>query len=607
MTNTANRGGKSVGGVARSSVEEEYIRNLQQQVYLLELETRFMRNNVTDDPPMGSGGGASAITRGLGGAGQPPDSIRQGTMPLNDAIKGLKYKYVELQEKHKQDLKKLEDKLEHYKTENHLQALNIQNIERDREELKSELKGIRDHHASEKDKLYGELIAMRKKQEISASDYARLEKTHQRLASEKQQLKSTTAHAEDDARKYRDQVEELLHINATLKVRVEELHKEVNILQARAEDNEANNYPKDLENLRTRIEELKSENMAMIVDVQQAETRAKQEEHLRQRISVDCEELIKCNVHLKSEVEDMQKRMKKELESREQKVRRRQEQIKDAEETREELAKIRDEMTLHKIAMDNKERKLQDYKSQVSSMENALNSALETRNVLEERIAELESRANSQESELIQIGQDKSLLIDDVAELRNTSEIKAMRLQQLIKENQDLKVQLDKFSREMSARKEFSHLITAIESSGENYMHLMRNMRSYLGRKHEDGPSIADEIDEVIANENVGSGSGGASGQGSHSRQRGAGDDESDTDDVRQRPSLYSHSHQHHHHQSKESHLAGGRRKSVERSRSRATQERRGSRGRDGRDRSKDSRCSSTYSGSRRDNSSSDE
>jgi hypothetical protein len=66
-----------------------------------------------------------------------------------------------------------------------------------------------------------------------------------------------------------------------------------------------------------------------------------------------------------------------------------------------------------------------------------------------------------------------SLLVDDVAELRNTGEIRSSKIQALLKENQDLQVQVDKFMREMTARKEFTSLIGQIESSGENYMHLV--------------------------------------------------------------------------------------------------------------------------------------
>ncbi|KAJ3381392.1 hypothetical protein HDU84_005138 [Entophlyctis sp. JEL0112] len=185
-------------------------------------------------------------------------------------------------------------------------------------------------------------------------------------------------------------------------------------------------------------------------------------------------------------------------------MQKRHENIREAEEVKEELNRLKDEYSMVKIALDNKDRKLQDLRAQINSMENALNNALETRNILEERCEELESRTQAQEAELIQIGQDKSLLIDDVAELRNTTEIKTSKLQQLLFENQELKVQVEKFKRETYARQEFQHLISEIEAKGENYLHLMRNMKSYLHRpnqrKESSGDADAIESDKDSSN-----------------------------------------------------------------------------------------------------------
>ncbi|KAJ3399646.1 hypothetical protein HDU80_007714 [Chytriomyces hyalinus] len=477
----------------RSRVEDEYIRNLQQQVYLMELETRYLRTNRGDSGGVqGSGGNGS-------GAGQlhasGSDHQHHGSSaPLNDAIKGLKSKYVELQESHKRDLKKFEHEFERTKTNEQVLQLSLKAAQKESEELKEELKSIREHHTAEKDKLYGELLAHRKKSEIAISEHARLQKTHQRISMEKQQNASAMQHALEDAKKYRDQVEELLHINATLKVRVEELYKQNTVMQSRLDDHEANVLGEELTSEKNRCIDLKKENETLLIEREQAITRAKQEEHLKCRIAQDCEELVKGNVTLKNELEDMQRRLRREFESREQKIQKKHEHIRESEEIREEFSKLKDEYMMLKIAVDNKDRKNHELSAQINSMENALNTALETRNILEERCEELEQRSRTQESELIQMGQDKSLLIDDVAELRNTTEIKTSKLQNLIKENQDLKIAVEKFKRESYARQEFQHLVSEIETKGENYLHLMRNMKSYLHR-----PKLKqkDEVDDM--------------------------------------------------------------------------------------------------------------
>ncbi|KAI9348655.1 hypothetical protein BDR26DRAFT_707750 [Obelidium mucronatum] len=279
------------------------------------------------------------------------------------------------------------------------------------------------------------------------------------------------------------------------KIRIEELHKHNSAIQSKLDDHDSNVLGEELQTEKNRTQDLRKENEVLLIEMQQAVTRAKQEEHMKLRIAQDCEELVKANVTLKNELEEVQRRLRREFESREQKIQKRQDHIREAEELKEEYNRVKDEYSMLKISVDNKDRKIQDLR--INSMENALNTALETRNILEERCEELESRAKSQEHELIQIGQDKSLLIDDVAELRNTTEIKTIKLQKLIDENRDLKVHVERFKRESYARQEFQHLIQEIEAKGENYLHLMRNMKSYLHRPKAHARS--DEVDEIMS------------------------------------------------------------------------------------------------------------
>jgi hypothetical protein len=63
------------------------VRNLQQQVYLLELETRYLRSPQSEqmDPRQQKEGNNSF------------QELSAQAAPLNDTLKNLKYKYVELQ------------------------------------------------------------------------------------------------------------------------------------------------------------------------------------------------------------------------------------------------------------------------------------------------------------------------------------------------------------------------------------------------------------------------------------------------------------------------------------------------------------------------------
>lgn len=497
-----NSGGGNSSG---SRVEEEYIRNLQQQIYLLELETRYLKTNnnaagmesqnILSEPVQNN---ITAQQQLLSNSSRPHLSQQQlhqqplsrhsshdisansSSAPLNDTIKNLKMKYVELQEAHKKEMKSLEDQLNQMKSEQRLNGLNHQNVERERDELAEAVKSIKEHHATEKDKLYGEAIGMRKKYETAQADLARMELQFQRVNNEKQKLLTSHGSSSGEIMRLKDQVEEQLKINDSLKTRVDELRKHCSELESNLEDANASFASYDMEENKLRMKELVDTIADLKTQIQTMEVRMKQEEHMKRRVMEDCSELVKNNTNLKCELEDVQRRLKKEYDQREQKLKQRQDKIKDAESAKEELGRIRDELSMAKISAESKDRRIHDLSQQCKSLEAALTKAIDTQKVLEERIVDLETRSNNSENELIQLGQDKSLLIDDVAEIRNTAELNIMKVKNLTKERQELLLELSKYQREMAARKEFTHMVQQLEHSGENYLGLMRNVRHFL-------------------------------------------------------------------------------------------------------------------------------
>ncbi|KAJ3104459.1 hypothetical protein HDU97_009244 [Phlyctochytrium planicorne] len=475
---------KHTGKPSHNPAEDEYIRNLQQQIYMLELESRYLqpfhrKTNRTQ--------GSSSFVGG-GGTGSNLSSA-----PLSDAIRDLKGKYLELQEAHKREIKDLADRLEQIKTENHLQALNVEAAERERDELKTDIRQIKETQIADKDKIYNDILNQRKKCEVYASDLARLENVHEKAVSDRQKaiLDSNLAH--DDIKKYRDQIEELLCLNGALRAKTEDLESLNHDAQSKIDDLENSRTSKELDNAKHKIKDLHEEKIRLQSDSEQSTIRAKQEEYLRLKIANDCEELTKANLLLKAEIDDVQRRLRKEFESRELKVNKKQEKIKEAEQIREDLRKVEDEIMLQKISIESKDKLLNNLISQSKSMETSFIHAQETRSRLEERLQELENKARAQENEILQLGQDKSILRDDLDDLKNTGESKGVKLSEILRQNRQLHAHLDKFMKEMSARKDFANIITEIENSGENYLNLVRTMRGHLGKKQD-----RNEFDDIL-------------------------------------------------------------------------------------------------------------
>ncbi|KAJ3041743.1 hypothetical protein HDV00_008831 [Rhizophlyctis rosea] len=395
-------------------------------------------------------------------------------------------------------MKKLQDQIDKYQTDTRMQQLTLAQAEKDRDDAVRENRALRDTHTTEKDTLNSSLISLRKKHEVAQSECARLQLSYDRCASEKQAALAEKARVEEEMMKYKAQVEEQLQLNERMKGRCEEL-RGVNLqLQTQIETLQIALDASSSTSLGTRVKELEAEVLTLRTDVKQAETRCKQEEHLRMKIAEDCSELVKSNVSLKKEVEDVAGRLRKELASREAKVTKRQDQLKELENVKAELDRLKDDFGMLRISADAKDRKIGELTSQIKTQEAGVNKAIEARTVMAERITELEERVRQQELEIIQLGQDKSLLIDDVAELRNTTDLRTHKLSNLTSENHQLRLELERFQKQLSARGEFSSLLREVENSGENYLSLMRNVRMFL--KGDDG------------DEGGGTGSGGGGG-----------------------------------------------------------------------------------------------
>ncbi|KAJ3161291.1 hypothetical protein HK101_000830 [Irineochytrium annulatum] len=463
-----------------SDLESEYVKNLQQQIPVsrvivsawIKLMSASRKSNRKEDG-IGSGGGSGGGHGGGHGGGASSNFTKTGE-PLSNSIKDLKGKYLELQDLHQSELKAIEERIEEAKTEHHIRLLNAEAAEKERDELKAEISTLRELQAIEKDKLFGEVLHSRKQHEFASAEYQKLEQAYAKAAAERQHLQNNSTNAADDSRRYRDQIEEFLGVNAALRARADELQRSQQSNISKMEDFEHSRAFRELAHEKERMADLQAEKVRLMVEAEQHATRARQEEQLRLRVAADCEDLSKANVLLKAEVEDVQRRLKREFAAREKKIEVRQERIRDSEAVREEIGRCKDEILMQGITNDSKEKLIGTLSMQCRTMEENLHKVTESKNKMEEKLNNLENRSRTQENEYIQLGQDKSLLSDDVLEMKSTCDNVTGKLADLLRENRELRGQVDKFTKEMMARREFASVITDVESMGENYLNLRK-------------------------------------------------------------------------------------------------------------------------------------
>ncbi len=80
-----------------------------------------------------------------------------------------------------------------------------------------------------------------------------------------------------------------------------------------------------------------------------------------------------------------------------------------------------------------------------------------------------------------------------MAELRNNADVRSHKLKTLTSENKKLRIDVEKYKRDLAQIKEFSAVLEQVESNGQNYLQLMRNLKTYLATNNEAGDGSIDD------------------------------------------------------------------------------------------------------------------
>eukprot|EP00743_Colponemidia_sp_Colp-15_P003746 GILK01004041.1.p1 GENE.GILK01004041.1~~GILK01004041.1.p1 ORF type:complete len:624 (+),score=160.16 GILK01004041.1:120-1991(+) len=120
-------GGGGGGGKQGNSIEEEYIYNLQQQIYFLELEMKFLKDKATEGPALRNEGTNTISEADIG-------LSEAGT--VNEHITQIKLQYVKMQRELEQQVKEYKQQVIHLEKEKKLNDREKEKREKENELLK---------------------------------------------------------------------------------------------------------------------------------------------------------------------------------------------------------------------------------------------------------------------------------------------------------------------------------------------------------------------------------------------------------------------------------------------------------------------------------------
>ncbi|XJO75133.1 hypothetical protein BDV3_005853 [Batrachochytrium dendrobatidis] len=316
------------------------------------------------------------------------------------------------------DIKELQSEFNAFKEKTRELELTLESVTKQYDEQTEEIAKLKDRHGIEKDKIYGELISIRKKYETATSECKRSELSYKRIVQENEQLERIASKSKEQENSTREKIDEQLQINKSLSNKVDEL------LQV---------------------------NVTITAKLKKSES---------------CEESKKAlDRERKQETEQSQSDKK---------------DIEDIEKQKYQLERLKGDYEMLKITMENKDRKISELQQQMELLETSNHKILETKNVLSEQILEMETRLHKNEIELTQVCQDKRLLTDDVAEIKIQLETVLARLSTATSKNNSLVIQIEKYKRDLDTLQKFASVLDQVETNGQNYLQLMRDMRKYL-------------------------------------------------------------------------------------------------------------------------------
>ncbi|XP_028405117.1 uncharacterized protein LOC114527615 [Dendronephthya gigantea] len=374
------RTGMSTGEL--SKIENEYIRNLQQQIYFLELEANYLREQAKK---------ATII---------PP-------------------RVTEEADKMMRKLRTLQSELDDRITDLAKKESAIRVLEDEREAALRRLRDAEDNHAHEKKQLVNEIVSLKKYKDSSTRESTRREVHVKQVETEANKGLDALREAEERITMLRTQLEDKTEEFNQCRVQLEESRSQCLKYQTQLREMEERFFQSDIKTKEEVGRELREEIRQLRLEGRQKEINSQQDRTLRTKIQEDCTSLIKENAALASQVVELRKLIDADRAHEDEKAVRRQANIQELVTLKDSERRLQHELQITKEQLRNEQLKYREMTQKLTREEqNALHVTL-SKNKLKSNVEELQSLNTIQSDENITLQRDKLLLTDEICDLQS--------------------------------------------------------------------------------------------------------------------------------------------------------------------------------------------
>ncbi|XP_013381884.1 paramyosin isoform X2 [Lingula anatina] len=363
------------------NIESEYIKNLQQQVYFLELEANYLREQARKATDMHPQMTAEA-ERMLG-------KLRH----LQEEVDGLN--------------------IENRRKEGDIGMLSVEKT-RALETLSAEEAKFN----REKRLLMDEIVQLKKDNEMMSLENIRKDTELSNARSDVESTRHALRNAEGKIDLLRNQLDQRIEQHKITQLALEEKRAEVLRTETNLRELEDKYYSSTVQLKDKAMQDLRDEIRMLRQKLKETEMMADQDRFLKNKLSDDSSHLVKENALINQQVLELQKQLDRERELREATDTRRSVNAVELAASKDRESKLQFELNNTKEQLRQEQDRVRHYMDQLSAQGSTLTSTELNASSTRSRLVELESVHRSTEDENAQLRRDKALLTDHTADLQ---------------------------------------------------------------------------------------------------------------------------------------------------------------------------------------------
>ncbi|XP_033108412.1 myosin-2-like [Anneissia japonica] len=363
------------------NLEAEYIKNLQQQIYFLELEANFLRDQTKKATEL------------------HPKMTEEATRML---VK----------------LKELQMDVDNMTLEIKRKESNLDMVSNEKERLDSRLKMLDETHSREKKLLVEEVVMLKKQNDIIQREISEKDREILQAKAEVDSRTTSLSNAEHQIHIIKAQLDQKNEQLKSTQLALEEKRTDLVKTQSQLHEMEDRFYSSTAALQDKAVQDHKDQIRVLQQKFREAELTAEQDRYMKNKMSDDCANLVKENALFGAQILELNKQLERERDLRESRDTKHATSI-------TELVSFRDKEKHHQFELNQlkdqlryERERVEHLMQQLSKQEHLNTTSTLGHNTTKSRLAELEGRHGGLEQENTALRRDKMLLVDHVSDLQ---------------------------------------------------------------------------------------------------------------------------------------------------------------------------------------------